>query len=182
MKYIITESQFKMLKENREKFDSLFNKIADEGWESLTPQEQDYIKRFSEWSTSGKKGEFQDPEESEPTNYEEKVGEEFKTTLIDGTEFTFIFDYADMLKNENLFFGTVLWSGEEWVGLIGTNKNGNLTEIDFIMDQEFQSYDSNDVGAGYDESQEVRLVNELDKKDVHKIKYFFEEEVIPNLM
>jgi hypothetical protein len=55
-------------------------------------------------------------------------------------------------------------------------------EIDFIMDQDFQSYDSNDVDAGYDETQEVRLVNELDKKDVHKIKYFFEEEVIPNLM
>lgn len=55
MKIIITESQFKMLKENREKFDSLFNKIADEGWESLTPQEQDYVKRFSEWSTTGKR-------------------------------------------------------------------------------------------------------------------------------
>ena len=87
-----------------------------------------------------------------------------------------------MLKSENIFYGTVLWSSEEWVGLIVTNKNGNLMEIDFIMDQDFQSYDSNDVDAGYDETQEVRLVNELDKKDVHKIKYFFEEEVIPHLM
>lgn len=182
MKIIITESQFKMLKENREKFDSLFNKIADEGWDSLTPQEQDYVKRFSEWSTTGKKGSFEDTDEVEPTNYEESNGEEFKTTLIDGTEFTFIFDYADILKSENIFYGTVLWSSEEWVGLIVTNKNGNLMEIDFIMDQDFQSYDSNDVDAGYDETQEVRLVNELDKKDVHKIKYFFEEEVIPHLM
>ena len=102
MKIIITESQFKMLKENREKFDSLFNKIADEGWESLTPQEQDYVKRFSEWSTTGKKGSFEDTDEVEPTNYEESNGEEFKTTLIDGTEFTFIFDYSDILKSENI--------------------------------------------------------------------------------
>lgn len=182
MKYIITESQFKMLKENQEKFDSLFNKIADEGWDSLSPQEQDYVKRFSEWSTTGKKGSFEDTDENESTNYEESSGEEFKTTLIDGTELTFIFDYADILKNENLFFGTVLWSGEEWSGLVATDKNGNITEIDFIMDQDFQSYNSNDVNAGYDETQEVRLIDELNKKDVHKIRYFFQEEVIPNLM
>ena len=45
----------------------------------------------------------------------------------------------------------------------------------------FQSYDSNDEFASYDESKEVRLQNELGN-DIHQVKYFFQEEVVPNLI
>ena len=65
---------------------------------------------------------------------------------------------------------------------IATNKNDELTEIDFILDNDmFQSYDSNDEFASYDESKEVRLQNELGN-DIHQVKYFFQEEVVPNLI
>jgi hypothetical protein len=38
-----------------------------------------------------------------------------------------------------------------------------------------------DEFAGYDEKKEVRLQNELGD-DIHQVKYFFQEEVIINLM
>jgi hypothetical protein len=50
------------------------------------------------------------------------------------------------------------------------------------LDQDsFQTYDSNDETATYDEGKELRLQNELGN-DIHQVKYFFQEEVIPNLM
>jgi hypothetical protein len=35
--------------------------------------------------------------------------------------------------------------------------------------------------AGYDDENEKRLQDEMDKKDLDQVKYFFMEEVIPNL-
>ena len=66
--------------------------------------------------------------------------------------------------------------------LLYTNKEGDLTEIDFTLDQDsFQTYDSDDEFAGYDEDQEKRLQDELGN-NIHQVTYFFQEEVIPNLM
>jgi hypothetical protein len=45
----------------------------------------------------------------------------------------------------------------------------------------YQTYDSDDEFAGYDEKKEIRLQNELGE-DIHQVKYFFQEEVITNLM
>jgi hypothetical protein len=62
------------------------------------------------------------------------------------------------------------------------DKSGKLTEIDFVLDYDgFQTYDSNDEMGGYDEGKEVRLQFELGD-DIHQVKYFFQEEVITNLM
>ena len=86
------------------------------------------------------------------------------------------------LKDENLHFGSVKYHGDEWIGLIATDKQDNITEIDFVLDRDsFQTYDSNDEFAGYDENKEVRLQDEL-KNDIHQVKYFLQEEVIPYLM
>ena len=49
------------------------------------------------------------------------------------------------------------------------------------LDQDsFQTYDSEDQMAGYDEENEKRLQDELGK-DIHQVKYFFENEVVINL-
>jgi hypothetical protein len=44
----------------------------------------------------------------------------------------------------------------------------------------FQTYDSNNEFEGYNNEGEVRLQNKL-KKDIHQVKYFFENEVVINL-
>jgi len=182
MKILITESQYQKLVENIEIIDDILDKLGKIGYENLENSEKMTLNKYSEWLNSGKKGEFMTQNDQEMGKWEAKIGEEYTTYLEDGSEFSFRFDYEDILDDENLYYGSVNWHGEEWIGLIATDKKGNLTEIDFVLDQDsFQTYDSDDDLAGYDESKEKRLTDEL-KDQGARVKYFFEEEVIPTLM
>jgi hypothetical protein len=185
MKIIITESQYRFLVENTQEIDQLLEKIGKIGYENLENEEKMTLNRYSEWLNGGKKGNFNPKNtnfEGKSPDFEGKEGEEYTTYLRDGSEFSFKYDYSDILTNENLHYGSVKWHGEEWVGVIVTDKNQNLTEIDFVLESNgFQTYDSDDEFAGYDEKKEVRLQNELGD-DIHQVKYFFQEEVIINLM
>ena len=182
MKILITESQYQKLVENIEIIDDILDKLGKIGYENLENSEKMTLNKYSEWLNSGKKGEFMTKNDQEMGKWEAKIGEEYTTYLEDGSEFSFRFDYEDILDDENLYYGSVNWHGEEWIGLIATDKKGNLTEIDFVLDQDsFQTYDSDDDLAGYDESKEKRLTDEL-KDQGARVKYFFEEEVIPTLM
>ena len=185
MKIIITESQYRFLVENTQEIDQILEKLSKIGYENLENEEKITLNRYSEWLNGGKKGDFNPKNtdfEGKTPNFEGKEGEEYTTYLRDGSEFSFKYDYSDILTNENLHYGSVKWHGEEWVGVIVTDKNEKLTEIDFVLESNgFQTYDSDDEFAGYDEKKEVRLQNELGD-DIHQVKYFFQEEVIINLM
>jgi hypothetical protein len=185
MKIIITESQYRFLVENTQEIDQILEKIGKIGYENLENEEKMTLNRYSEWLNGGKKGDFNPKNtdfEGKTPDFEDKEGEEYTTYLRDGSEFSFKYDYSDILTDENLHYGSVKWHGEEWIGLIATNKSGKLTEIDFIKDYDaLQSYDLDDEMGGYDEGREVRLQNELGD-DIHQVKYFFQEEVIINLM
>ena len=185
MKIIITESQYRFLVENTQEIDQILEKIGKIGYENLENEEKMTLNRYSEWLNGGKKGDFNPKNtdfEGKTPDFEDKEGEEYTTYLRDGSEFSFKYDYSDVLTNENLHYGSVKWHGEEWVGVIVTDKNGKLTEIDFVLESNgFQTYDSDDEFAGYDEGKEVRLQNKLGN-DIHQVKYFFQEEVIINLM
>ena len=185
MKIIITESQYRFLVENTQEIDQILEKISKIGYENLENEEKMTLNRYSEWLNGGKKGDFNPKNtdfEGKTPDFEDKEGEEYTTYLRDGSEFSFKYDYSDILTDENLHYGSVKWHGEEWVGVIVTDKNGKLTEIDFVLESNgFQTYDSDDEFAGYDEKKEVRLQNELGD-DIHQVKYFFQEEVITNLM
>ena len=182
MKIIITESQLKKLTENVKIIDDILDKMGEIGYENLENDEKMTLNKYSDWLNSGKKGDFMDKITPKNTDFEAKVGDEYTTYLKDGSEFSYRFDYDEITDEENLYFGSVKWHGDEWVGLIATNKEGDLTEIDFTLDQDsFQTYDSDDEFAGYDEDQEKRLQDELGN-NIHQVTYFFQEEVIPNLM
>ena len=185
MKIIITESQYRFLVENTTEIDQILEKIGKIGYENLENEEKMTLNRYSEWLNGGKKGDFNPKNtdfEGKTPDFEDKEGEEYTTYLRDGSEFSFKYDYSDILTDENLHYGSVKWHGEEWVGVIVTDKNGKLTEIDFVLESNgFQTYDSNDEFDGYDEKKEFRLQNELGD-DIHQVKYFFQEEVIINLM
>jgi hypothetical protein len=167
--------------ENTTEIDQILDKLGEIGYENLENEEKMTLNRYSEWLNSGQKGEFMGEITPKNDDYDAKIGEEYTTNLRDGSEFSFMFDYEDLLGDENLYHGTVKWHGEEWIGLIVADKKGNLKEIDFVLDQDLQSYDSDDELAGYDEENEKRLQDEMDKKDLDQVKYFFMEEVIPNL-
>jgi hypothetical protein len=182
MKIVITESQYQKLVENVEIIDDILDKLGEIGYENLNNDEKMTLNRYSEWLNSGQKDEFMGEITPKNDDYDDKIGEEYTTNLRDGSEFSFMFDYEDLLDDENLYHGNVKWHGEEWIGLIATNKSGKLTEMDFIKDYDaLQSYDEDDEMGGYDEGKEVRLQNELGN-DLHQVKYFFQEEVIPSLM
>jgi len=189
MKIIITESQYRFLMENTTEIDQILDKLGEIGYENLENDDKMVLNQYSEWLNSGKKGEFRpqitpknDDLGGENDDFDHKTGEEFTTYLPDGSELSFRYDYSDILNDENLYYGVVKYYGEEWSGLIATDKRGEIKEIDFVLDtDDFQSYDSNDEFAGYDSEKEVRLQDELGK-DIHQVKYFFQEEVIPNLM
>jgi len=181
MKIIITESQCQKLVENIEIIDNILDKMGEIGYENLENDEKMTLNRYSEWLNSGQKGDFMDEITPKKHDFEPKVGDEYVTYLKDGSEFSFRFDYDEITNNENLYFGSVKWQGEEWVGLIATDKRGDLQEIDFTLDQDsFQTYDSDDQYARYDEDQEKRLQDELGNH-IHQVKHFFQEEVIPYL-
>jgi vacuolar-type H+-ATPase subunit I/STV1 len=182
MKIIITESQYRKLVENVEIIDVILDKMGEIGYENLENEDKMTLKRYSEWLNSGKKGDFMGEITPKNDDFDVKSGEEFSTYLRDGSEFSFRYDYEDILEDENIFYGSVRWHGEEWIGLIATDKDGELKEIDFVLDQDtFQSYDLDDETAGYDEENEKRLQDEVGE-DIHQVKYFFQEEVIPNLI
>ena len=182
MKIIITESQYRFLLENTIEIDQILDKMNEIGYENLENEEKMTLNKYSEWLNSGKKGEFNPKNNDKNRDFEGKVGDEFTTYLRDGSEFSFMFDYSDIFETEELYFGSVKWHGKEWFGLISVDKKGNLTEIDFTLDQDFQTYDSDDELSGYDEEFEKRIQDELDERDLVQVKYFFEEEVIPHLM
>jgi hypothetical protein len=182
MKIIITESQYRILMENIGIIDDILDKMNEIGYENLDNNEKMVLNKYSEWLKSGQKGDFMGEITPKNDDFEGKIGEEFTTYLPDGSEFSFRYDYSDILDDENIHYGSVRWHGEEWVGLIATDKNDELTEIDFVLDNDmFQTYDSNDEFAGYDESKEKRVQDELGN-DIHQVKYFFQEEVIPSLV
>jgi len=182
MKILITESQYRILMENIKIIDDILDKMNEIGYENLENSEKMTLNKYSEWLNSGKKGEFMTQNDQEMGKWEAKIGEEYTTYLEDGSEFSFRFDYEDILDDENLYYGSVNWHGEEWIGLIATDKNDKLTEIDFVLEQDsFQTYDSEDEMTGYDEENEKRLQDEVGN-DIHQVKYFFQEEVIPNLI
>jgi hypothetical protein len=175
--------------ENTVEINQILDKLGEIGYENLENHEKNTLNQYSEWLKGGEKGEFNpkntpknDDFEGENDDFDGKTGEEYITYLPDGSEFSFRYDYSDILNDENIYYGSVKWHGEEWIGLIATDKKDNLTEIDFVLDQDsFQTYDSEDEFAGYDENKEVRLQLELGN-DIHQVKYFFQEDVIPYLI
>ena len=181
MKIIITESQYRILVENTTEIDQILDKLGEIGYENLENNEKMMLNNYSEWLNSGKKGDFPPKKDVKTRDVEEKSGEEYSTFLRDGSEFSFRYDYEDILDDENVFYGSVNWYGEEWIGLIATDKDGELKELDFVLDQDtFETYDSDDQTAGYDKDNEKRLQDEL-KDNIYQVKHFFQEEVIPYL-
>jgi hypothetical protein len=162
MKYLITESQYSRLMESQEIIDNLLDKISEKGYDSLSIDEKRYLQAYSEHTKKGgRPDEFVDPSEV----YDEREG-----MVIDGEiagmpiQFTFSEERKTDIETE--YFGEIKFDGEEYLGVISTDKNGYLTDYDFF------NVSSND---------DVRLQDVIEGLD-YEFTVFLSDEVIPMLL
>lgn len=111
MKIIITEEQHRILLENIQIIDDILDKISQDGYENLDPEDLSTLNRYTEWLKSGKKGEFISDLSDEDQESNNKEGQDYTTYLKDGSEFSFRYDYTENENSETLFYGSVKWHG-----------------------------------------------------------------------
>lgn len=182
MKIIITESQYRFLVENTQEIDKILDKMSEIGYENLENEEKMTLNAYSEWLNSGKKGEFTPQNTQKNTNFEGKMGEKWTRTLQDGSQFTFQFDYEEIEKDVELYFGVVSWGGTEWVGCIVAEKDGSLALLDFVEDTgDYETYDNIQITSKFQPKEYKYLYNELGKLQ-DEVDYYVEEVIIPELM
>ena len=182
MKIIITESQYLKLVENIGIIDDILDKMNEIGYENLENEEKKTLNAYSEWLNSGKKGEFTPQNTQKNTDFEGKMGEKWTRTLQDGSQFTFQFDYEEIEKDVELYFGVVSWGGTEWVGCIVAEKDGSLALLDFVEDTgDYETYDNAQITSKFQPKEHKYLYNELGKLQ-DEVDYYVEEVIIPELM
>ena len=155
MKIILKESQFNYLKENLDQVLDLYSKI-NKG-EDLKPSEKDILRAKPEDFIFNMEDVYK---------VDEREGMRFKYNLK-GRPFRFEFSEEINKGDEIEYYGEVTFNGDEFLGVIVTDKRGYLTDYDFY------SVLSND---------DVRLQDTLKSEDSEsEIQNFFQEEVINNL-
>lgn len=161
-------SKRRYLTENYPIINNILDKMNEFGYSNLENEEKIILNKYSEWLNSGKKGDFEEIINPKTIDFGQKEGDKFTTTLADNSEFTFKYDYSDEFEDEDIHYGVVYWNDQEWVGLFATDKGERITEIDFVCDEDFSG-------------NEERLTDALGKQ-IHQVKMFFEDEVLPSLM
>jgi hypothetical protein len=165
-KIIITENQLRLLLENQEYVNSLLDKIGTKGIESLTPSEKKYLDGLS--SHEGHIDDYDDPNYED--DYDERRGEKITSSLPNLPQLQFVFDYEEREENEILLYGSVYFQGNEYVGVIVTNENGNLIDFDFQVAE-----------IDFDDTEVTNLLDDAQGLE-HELSVFFENDVIPALM
>lgn len=164
MKIIITESQYKMLSENFDEVLDLYSKM-NKG-EELKPFEKDMLKSFKKHTERGG-----DPEDfifndDDIYDIDEREGMRFKYNLK-GRPFRFEFS-EEMDKGDEIeYYGEITFNGDEFLGVIVTDKRGYLIDYDFysVLNDE-----------------DIRLKDILEKENSDaEVQTFFQEEVIDRL-
>jgi hypothetical protein len=162
---LITNDQFQRLNENLDDVLDLYSRM-NKG-EKLKPSEQDILRAFQKYQSKGGNPEEFNFNYDDLYDLDEREGLEF-TYEISNTPFVFTFSEESKNANEIEFFGEVKFEGNEYLGVIATDKKGYIIEMDFY-----------DVQSDED----IRLQNILKERGLYfEIENFFQEEVIPDLM
>ena len=101
---------------------------------------------------------------------EQRRGEKITSSLPNIPQMQFVFDYEEREGDEILLYGSVYFQGNEYIGVIVTNNNGNLIGFDFQIAE-----------LNYDESEVTNLLDDAEGLE-HELSVFFEDDVIPTLM
>jgi hypothetical protein len=128
MKIIITESQYKFLTEN---FDSVLDIYSKKNkGETLKPSELDVLKVFNNYVKKGGTPEEFVFNQDDVYGFDEREGMLFNYTLK-GRPLQFEFTEETETENDIEYFGEITFDGDEYLGVIVTDKNGYLIDYDF---------------------------------------------------
>lgn len=164
MKFIITQKQYDLLKESLDDVLDLYSKKGR--GETLKPSEMDVLRAFDKHQKKGGNPEDFVFNQDDVYDTDEREGMKFKYNLK-GRPFTFEFSEEMENNDEVEYYGEVTFNGDEFLGVIVTDKRGYLSDYDF-----YSTLSDDDV----------RLQNILkDENSDAEIQNFFQEEVIPQL-
>lgn len=164
MKFIITQKQYNLLKESLDDILDLYSKKSK--GETLRPSEMDMLRAFDKHQKKGGNPEDFVFNQDDVYDMDEREGMKFKYNLK-GRPFRFEFSEEIDKGDEIEYYGEVTFNGDEFLGVIVTDKRGYLVDYDF-----YSTLTDDDV----------RLQNILKDEDSEaEIQNFFQEEVIPSL-
>ena len=162
MKIILTESQYKNLKENFDQVLDLYSKMSD--GEELRPSEKDILRAFKRFTDKGGNPEDFIFDMDDVYDTDEREGMRFK---LKGRPLTFEFSEEIDKGNEIEYYGEITFNGDEFLGVIVTDKRGYLLGYDFYSTLSDEDIRLQDVLSQEGSDAEVQL--------------FFQEEVINTL-
>ena len=127
-KITLTESEFislikKMVNEAMSDIDIILDKISQEGMESLTQQEKEYLRHYS---TTGEYMDIEDEEEIEPS-FE---GETFKDRIKDAPV-SFTYEVTEETEEGLAHTGYITVYQDEYYGEILCNEVGTFIDANF---------------------------------------------------
>ena len=127
-KITLTESQLvslikKMINEAMSDIDNILDKISQEGMESLTQQEKEYLRHYS---TTGEYMDIEDEDEME-TSFE---GETFKDRIKDAPV-SFTYEVTEEVEKGLVHTGYITVYQDEYYGEILCNEVGTFIEANF---------------------------------------------------
>lgn len=164
MKYIITQKQYNLLKESLDDVLDLYSK-KNKG-EKLKPSEMDILRVFDKFQKKGGNPEDFIFNSDDIYDTDEREGMKFKYNLK-GRPFKFEFSEEIDKGDEIEYYGEITFNGDEFLGVIVTDKRGYLIGYDFY------NVSSDD---------DIRLQNILkNESSESEIQNFFQEEIIPTL-
>jgi len=164
MKFIITQKQYSLLKESLDDVLDLYSKKGR--GETLRPSEMDVLRAFDKHQKKGGNPEDFVFNQDDVYDTDEREGMRFKYNLK-GRPFVFEFSEEIEKDDEIEYYGEIRFNGDEFLGVIVTDKRGYLTDYDF-----YSTLNDDDV----------RLQNILkDESSEAEIQHFFQEEIIPTL-
>lgn len=121
MKILVSEEQYKILKEYQDVLDNILDKISAEGVDSLTHRERAYLKQLEK---TGELGDLELPSEN-------KKGFVIKSDIESLPDMKFTFYEANDTDIETEYYGEIQFMDRTFVGSIVTDPDNNITSIEF---------------------------------------------------
>lgn len=161
--YYESEIGLESLNESFDRILDLYKKVK-EGSE-LRPSEQTMMRAFKKFVDKGGNAEDFTYSDEEDYDVDQREGERFKWEKW-GKPLVFTFSEENEENGEIEYFGEITFNGDEFLGVISTDKRGYITDYDF-----YSVFDEN-----------VRLQDVLNEYGIEaEVMNFFAEEIIPNL-
>ena len=148
MKIIISENQYRNLRENVGMIDDIIDKMGKVSFDGLTDQEKDILKKYSKYLNSDKKDEFryEDPEDIKHDRLKQRLSHQpttIKGKLKNNDRVEYVsngkpMEFDDFTEHES----SIIWDDQEWDGYIGVDDFGNITQMDYgtISSDDDQTY------------------------------------------